>query len=279
MMIVIFVVNQLWSNFVGGPLEYQDRLQNRLLDQIQSTKNKINRDKRAQRRLGTWRDRSLPADVQAARTLYQGWLHELTERVGLEKRFVDSGTPISGKGYQILPFTVRGIGSMDQFTHLLFDFYQAPHLHRIRTMAIVPIAGGSRLDLSLAIDALVVNGCRQRDQLPTGRADVLAANDLLAYRVISDRNLFGQNPQAEIAQHTILTAVVVVDRETEAWFTNQIEGKNLKLRVGDSLQAGWFEGTVVRIDEYDVILESAGQRWLLTKGDCLTDAVALPPEY
>ena len=99
------------------------------------------------------------------------------------------------------------------------------------------------------------------------------------YRIIADRNLFGQNPEAEITEHTVLTAVVAIDGEPQAWFRNRIDDKLYKLCVGDYLQVGWFLGIVEAIEGHDVIVDADGERWLLTKGDRLADALALPPEY
>ena len=52
----------------------------------------------------------------------------------------------------------------------------------------------------------------------------------------------------------------------------------LKLRKGDVLEVGQFKGTLVDIADADVILESDGERWLMTIGENLTRATALPPE-
>ncbi len=54
--------------------------------------------------------------------------------------------------------------------------------------------------------------------------------------------------------------------------------EKLKLRQGDTLQVGGLSAEVVQIGELDVVVELDGQRWLLTLGDSLADAFALPPE-
>jgi hypothetical protein len=161
---------------------------------------------------------------------------------------------------------------------LLYRFYQAPHLHRIRTLSIAPVASGARLSLSFAIEALMVEGCERSDRLAEGVGTALASQQLRDYRLLAERNLFGQGPRAGIAELTELTAVLTVDGIAEAWFMNRIEDRLHKLRVGDRLQAGWFEGVVVEIEGDDVVLDEGGGRWLLTRGDRLADATALPPE-
>jgi hypothetical protein len=58
------------------------------------------------------------------------------------------------------------------------------------------------------------------------------------------------------------------------------------LYVGDPLVIGSFEGIVaeIHIDDCHVIIESTGkngeaERWLLSLGETLSQAVALPPGY
>lgn len=275
----LFAVDQFWSRMIVEPRDIaQDKLdrgtkqKNKMKLQIKQAQQKI-------RRFDAWHKRSLPSDVDSARTQYQGWLVRLVARVGLEQRYVDSGTPSARTGHRILPFTIRGVGTMEQLTELLFEFYKAPHLHRIRTLSISPLGAGDRLDLSFAIEALIVEGCDRVDMLATGSSTSLASDNLSAYRVLAHRNLFGRSPRAGVAELTELTAVVAVDGVSEAWFMNRIEDTMQKLRVGDRLDAGWFEGQIVEIEGNDVVLDADGDRWLLTRGDRLTDAVALPPEF
>ena len=96
---------------------------------------------------------SLPYDEELARAHYQNWLLKLVEEVDLKQPSVDAGTPIAvfikdrstGKPKEIFKrysFSLRGRGSLRQVTRLLYEFYQGGHLHKIRTMALNPVAGG-----------------------------------------------------------------------------------------------------------------------------------------
>ncbi len=275
----LLAADQLWSRMVAEPGKIAMAKHDRLIKQIRKTKLQIKGAQQQVRRLKQWRARSLPTDVQSARTLYQGWLHRLVDSAGLEQRVVDSGTPVKRAGLQVLPFTVRGTGTMEQLTKLLYQFYRAPHLHRIRTLSIAPISAGARLSLSFAIEALMVEGCERTDRLAEGVSTVLASPQLRDYRLLAERNLFGQGPRVGVAELTELTAVLKVDGVPEAWFMNRIDDRLIKLRVGDRLQAGWFDGVVEAIEGDEVILDEGGGRWLLTRGDRLADAAALPPEY
>ena len=95
--------------------------------------------------------------------------------------------------------------------------------------------------------------------------------------------MFGTSGPVDPTDHTFLTGINYVNGEPEAWFTLRMaddpDQALLKLRTGSSLQIGQFSGTVVRIDEDDVVLEADGERWLLGIGESLAQAYALPPEY
>ena len=275
----LVLAEQFWTRMIKDPKEAFATDKNKLTVLFRKAKSQNIKAKQQIRYMEKFRERSLPANVQTALTLYQGWLIQLAEEVGLENRSVDCGSPISRPGYKTIPFSVRGTGTMDQLTHLLFTFYRAPHLHRIRTMTVTPIASGSRLGLSFTIDAMIVDGCQRIDRLATGVAVTLASENRADYDILAQRNLFGRKAVAEVAELTELTAVTAVDGMPEVWFMNRLEDRLQKLRVGDQLQAGWFGGEIVEINQDDVILEVDGQRWLLTRGDRLVDAVALPPEY
>ena len=71
----------------------------------------------------------------------------------------------------------------------------------------------------------------------------------------------------------------VFDGQPQAWFTLRTTDEVFKLREGEVLQAGSLALTVVEIIGPEVVLETDGERWLLSLGDNLTDAFALPPLY
>ena len=71
--------------------------------------------------------------------------------------------------------------------------------------------------------------------------------------------------------------MVQVDKKPQAWFTMRSTDEVKRLRPGDELAIESFQGTIESIDDHDVIVSSDGERWLLTVGENLTQAVALPP--
>ena len=124
-----------------------------------------------------------------------------------------------------------------------------------------------------------VVGCSAVTTSATGTSDVLASSRLEDYGAIAGRNFFSARGGAAATEHTELTAVVWVDGTGQAWVTNRLDDTLHKTRAGDELHIGTFHGLVAEIAEKDVVLESEGQRWLLSIQDRLADAIALPPEY
>lgn len=268
-----------WRNWYEVPLQAATQRVERLTEELGEAKQNLRKIKQDQNRLAKLRPLSLPDDVEAARTLYQGWLTEVAERIELEGQRIDSNPPRTQEGFRILPFSLRGSGSLEQLTALLFEFYRAPYLHHIRTLTVTPVAGTRQLSVNLAIEALALDGAQRAEEPPPGANPQLASDALETYQSIARRNFFSASGGVEAAAYTTLTAIVEVDGYPEAWFTNLLEDEVVKVRMGDRFRVGALECEVERLDLRDAVLVIDGERWLLTINDRLADAAALPPEY
>lgn len=280
-LILAFYAGQwLLNTLLTGPLQTRNNKTQSLKNEIEKRNKELAQARKAGKKLVEWQRQSLPSDTEVARSLYQGWLLELVGHVGLSDPNVNSSEPANYKNkFTMLGFSVRGRGSLEQLSKFLFEFYSAGHLHQIRSIGITPLQKGGQLDLSITIEALVLPGADRKDRLTAERSDRLAWTDLEDYRPIVNRNLFAVGGGLDPTDQTFLSAVNYVDGEPEAWFTLRDSDELLKLRKGNTLVVGQFSGKLVEIEGADVILESEDQRWLLTIGDNLTQAYALPPEY
>lgn len=253
-----------------------------LQKKIARNEQKIQRAEQAAQKLQDWNLRSLPSDTELARSLYQNWLVEIVERAGFDKPNVDSGEAVSKAGvYRRLPFSIRGRGTLEDLVTFLYDFYCADHLHQVQRLTIVPVANSQVLELSLAVEALVLPGAESADKLSERRSNRLAFDSFQHYRAIRDRNVFGEGGVAALdaSDFAFLTAILNVGGQPEAWFTLRTTGEVLKLRSGDSFEVGQFRGTVAEIDQQDLVIQSDDERWLVSLGENLGQAAALPPEY
>jgi hypothetical protein len=279
-LLLVYAGDWLLKAALRGPLETRRAKTAQLKEQVRKKEDELTRIRKAGKQLLVWQSQSLPSNIEVARSLYQAWLLELVDHVGMVSPNVDSAEPVNRKGiYHVLSFTVRGRGTLEQLTKFLFEFYRAGQLHQIRGLDISPMPRGHLLELSITIEALALPGLKRVDRLSAETSDRLVSEDLDDYRVIVERNLLGTGGGLDAVEHTRLTAVTSAENGLEAWFSVDSRSETLKLHEGDALDLGSFRGTVAEIVPPDVILESDGQRWLMTIGESLSQASALPPEF
>ena len=267
-------------SFVDGPLKTRAAKTTRLQRQIKKQETQLARARKAGKQFEVWKKQSLPSDIEVARSLYRSWLLESVSESRLSNPFVDSGSAINRKGLYIsLAFSVRCRGSLQELTRFLFKFYQADHLHQIQSLGVTPLGRTGKFDVSISIEALVLRDSPDKDRLNPGLSTRLASTRLSDYRSIVQRNVFGLSNGFDEAAQAYLTAVTFSGGRPEAWITLRSEDRVLKLTVGQSFDVGPVSGTVVSVEDSDVVFEADGERWLFSLGENLSEAFALPPEF
>jgi len=294
-MVVYFGGEWVWEHAIQGPIDAAQQKTDKLQRAIQQREKAMAQARANARLLDKWASQSLPSDPEVARSLYQAWLMELVGDVEFVNPSVSSTQGSGRKGlYNIFNFSLRARGSLDQLRKFLFAFYETDLLHQIRSLNITPIARSQLLDLSITIEALALtakSGATDAGKSPetvfeqfrqrTWRiSDRLASKSLKAYAPIVQRNLFsaGQG-ETDPTDFAYLTSITMTDGQPEVWFNLRATNETVRLREGDTLEIGPLTFTIALVRGTDVILEADGERWLLTLGDKLTDAFALPPEY
>ena len=281
LLVVGEVGNWFFSRILQGPLAQRQQRVKKLQGDIEKRQAHLRRARQAGIKLTAWQQQSLPSNVEVASSLYQDWLLELLGRAGFKSPHVDRGEPLARKGvFHRLPFAVRGRATLSELTQFLYEFYRADHLHQITRIGITPLPKSDLLDLSLSIEALVLPKADREDQLTKRHSEKLASERIEDYQPIVGRNLFGQGVGGtDPAEFVLLTAVTDVGGQTQAWLSLRATGEVLKLRPGESFEVGQFRGTVTEIRPPDVIIQAEDERWLLTLGDKLSQATALPPDF
>ena len=270
----------LWGIVVRGPIEQARTQTKQLREKILLKKTDLKKIREESEQLAVWETQSLPADTRLARSLYQAWLVELVKYVGLVNPNVDSSEPANHKDlYNMLAFTVRGQGTLEQATQLLFEFYRAGHLHQIRSLELTPSQQGRQFNIALAIEALALPQIERQDKLSSAEGDRLISNKLADYQIIARRNVFGAGGDPDVLAYTRLTAVTYAQGRPQAWFSVDIRGETVKRSIGEVLEIGPFRGTILEIQDADVIFEIDGQHRLLSIGETLLQASALPPGF
>jgi hypothetical protein len=271
----------LFETVLEAPRRARSERAQQLTKRIEQREKDLARVLKAVKQLETYEAQSLPSNTEIAVSFYRSWLTELVEYAKLSNAYVDAGAPLNRRGiYQSVDFSIRASGTLQQLLTFLFEFYQAGHLHQIQRISITPVPRSGQLELDIAVQALVLPTADRADRLSTVGAKRLASDRVADYNVLVDRNLFGFTDQGvHQTDQTYLTAVVQVNESPQAWFTVRSTDEVRRLSVGEQLTVGTFQGTIAAITDHDVVVSSDGERWLLTVGENLAQALALPPEY
>jgi len=152
----------------------------------------LKKGRQATTRLAEYEQRSLPADREVARSIYQDWLLDLAKQVNLEEANVKAPGDYTNEGvFYRLTFNVSGIGHLDQIVAMIQRIYEFDHLHLIRRLTIVPIKDGRKLELAFSIEAAVLPGSVNQGQLTTLMNPWLANGDSHnLIEKITSRNIF-----------------------------------------------------------------------------------------
>jgi hypothetical protein len=272
------IVFSVLGTSTSGRSEQRDQL----AADIEKKKLTALRGDKAAARLAEWRKRSLPADRELGRSLYQNWLSELLDQVGFKRSRVESGEGrMHHNAYYLFPFTVRGQGNMQELVRFLFAFYRAGHMHQIRHLSIKPLENGRGLDLVITIEALSLPGATSQKlstepgtrlalSAPDEYLRVIVGRDLLSpYTPKSNAPASTGRPQFDPSKYAYLTAILAVGGRPQAWFVARTTDQVFKLSEGEEFTVGPVRPKVVRINGRTVELEIDGARYLVPLGTSL----------
>lgn len=256
----------------------------------------VHKGQRAGRALAEYEARSLPADRELARSLYQNWLMTLVEKSGLSGGVTSQAPQSQRANFDRLSFAVSGQGTLSEVVQLLHDFYSANHLQQVRMLSLKPIEEGKKFELLLGIEALALPGAKHADQLPAEPSTRLALADFAAYqKPITTRNIFAPYtppppkpapkpepprvvekpaptpPPFDVAKHTTVSAIISDNGEPQVWLNNRTTGNVLRLNEGGQFEVGTLRGTIGRIGLREIELLVDGQRLLVGLGENLRD--------
>ncbi len=264
------------NSMIQAPLEKLRSEQEALQEDIEKREKLLSEARVAGKKIELWKKKSLPSDVETARSLYRNWLLEVIREAKLQNATVGSGAPANRYGlYRAMPFDVKARGTLLQLTNALFRFYNSDQLHEIKSVRITPVGNSGQFDISLGIEALIIPGSK-RKSLNTGKAKWLASADPRDYAIIARDNLFGigvnnQDPM----KLTILSAVTSRNGRPLAWITELITGRVIKVPPQGAFETVALSGRVVQIEQDSAIIESGGQRMKLTIGQSFAQGTVI----
>jgi hypothetical protein len=279
-------------DWVGQQFERRQQRILALRKEVQTKEFQVLKGNKASQRMASYESRSLPSDRELARSLYQHWLIGLVDKAGLAGG-VTSQAPRTQRGeFDRLSFTLNAQGTLTKVVQLLHSFYDAGHLHQVKSLTINPLQDGQKFDLMLAIEALAL----PRTENTTSLAEVASPRprtmELAAYtKDIVDRNIFAPYkpptppvtvapkpapPAFDVAKHTKVSGIVSQNGQSQVWLSNRTTGEVLRLGEGSAFNVGNLSGVVERIGTHDIEIVADGQRLLLAIGESLREGSPLP---
>ncbi len=273
-----YLVNQLVERYYLQPLAAETRQANALSKRLRENKKELDRLLKKIPRRDDLEQRSLPSNVELASSLYQAWLLNLVTQLGLTNPTVDSSSPIVEGEVTRLQFNVRGKANLRQFTKLLFEFFQAGHLHKINQISLTPSAGSDRLEIQIGIEAIALDRAQDRAELSKLQSARLVYSRVEDYSGIAKRNLFGEGVTSQLIRGTRLTAITL-DRfgRNEIWLNVENQPATHFLHVGETLDLDSIVIRLIEIATENVVLDVDGVVGRLELGKTLVEMLPLSP--
>ncbi len=159
----------------------------------------------ANKKLNSLVSKSLPGIEETARADYQKWLITLGEESQLRSplpQFLAESRELDSP-YQLFKFSLKGTGTIETATQLLYGFYAKDYLHRISMFDMYPLPNAAEPDLlniSLNCEVLALKIAKDKQDPPKGISNRIAKSLEEYKKPILERNLFAptnQPPQLE----------------------------------------------------------------------------------
>lgn len=256
--------------FLFDSLEQGVSSRRQQIDKLQTERGKLEsevaRGRRATVDWNDYSDRSLPADRELARSLYQKWLLKEIDSVGMSGVTI-SGVPASARGdaMYLLAFKITCKGNIEQLTKWLHSFYSVDMLHRLRQLTIKPQSDSKLLDLAISVEAVSLADS-VATELPLGAGKRLQREGLAPYvAAIVGRNLFGPanqpprmaslgtqrgNPRRSISFSAKAEDPDKLDQVTFQLVDTKLSGAKLDSR------SGAFQWTPADKGEFEITIEA-----------------------
>lgn len=291
-MLLYYLGGLVFEQVVQGPLQATRQRTAQLRANIERRRKELQAAREAVQWLAYWQSQALPTNRELAQSLYQAWLVQLCDEAKLANRAITFGSPRSpGGAFQVLTFSLRARAGLKEIVDFLFGFYRTDLLHQIRTLTLTPLGDASEFDVTLTIEAAMLPDAYRNSADPeqvyrefsarTWRTSARVASARLEdyEEAIVGRNLFRVTALPDPLDYTFLTSITEVQGQREAWFFIRASDTLLRLKKGEILEVGHFRAHIREILESDVLIEAEEQVWLVSLGENLSQATALPPEF
>ncbi|HEV7281656.1 MAG TPA: hypothetical protein VGN57_15750 [Pirellulaceae bacterium] len=237
----------------------------RLTDQRDKLARSVRMGTAAREDLAAFEQRSLPGELEVAKTRYQDWLLGVAEREGLQRVVLTRGAEpaVKGVGNEVA-YNFTAFGRLPQVVDFLHEIYRVNALHRVSTLRMQPTADLRYLKVTMTLQALWID-TNEGTRIPTEPGERLAFADVAAYqKAISDRNIFGYANKQPSLDAPSTTRVFVGERlnlEVKASDGDYMDELGFALAEGAPEGAEIVPGDVRRTSETGAVTRSARIGW------------------
>lgn len=256
----LYAIDSLYRSWIEEPEKQLTARLDDLTSDIQKTKDQQLQAQRAGKRYDDYLARALPGDPQLARSLYQKWLLTQIERFEITSSSVDASQPSTielrsrtkkGKrdriGYRI-DFSLRGQASLSKLAGFLDEFRNSGMLHKLTSVTLNPIGNEGRLDVSLSIQVLSLDGATNDKELTQWRVLPEVIAERSSNNTFVKRNLFARGFANALYDVSLKAITVNRKGESEAWFTVDNKGTVAKIQAGNNVPVALHEIAVVALE-------------------------------
>lgn len=237
----------------------------KLTDQREKLARGVRMGAAAREDLAAFERRSLPGDLEVAKTRYKDWLLGLAEENKLRQVVINPGTDptLKGIGSQVT-YTVVAFGRLPQVVDFMHEIYRVNLLHRVKTLRLQPTADLRYIKMTMTLEALWID-TNEGTKIPTEPGERLAFAEVDAYqRAITDRNIFGFANKEPALDAPSSTRVVLGDRlnlEVKATDGDYMDELAFALAEGAPEGTEIVPGDVRRSSETGSVSRSARIGW------------------
>lgn len=249
----LYGVDSTYRSWVEQPQQQLTQQLGDLDSDLQKSKQQQLLAQKTGKRNDLYLARALPSDPQKARSVYQKWLLSKIDQFEFGSSTVDASQPSAleirsrtkkGKRVKIghrIDFTLRGQSSLSKLAAFLDEFRNVGILHKLTSVTLNPIGNEGRLDVSLSIQVLSLEGAMHDTDVTQWRVlpEIVAERES-TYAFVK-RNLFARGFAK--ALYDVKLKAITVNRagQTEAWFTVDSKGTIAKIRLGENVPVALHE--------------------------------------
>ncbi len=231
---------------------------------------------------------SLPSDSTMAATRYYSWLHELASKHGWADVKIDSTAPaVEASIGERITHSLQARASLEAIGKWLDEFQGYPLLHGLTHLQVLdysPLTGEARVQLN--VETLCLGTAPADMQLDVSDSNELI-NDRLAASLMQHNPFRRYEPPKPVSVTPVevvpeidplskikFVGIVSQNAQSQAWFFDSLENREVLVPIGSSLIVNGFEGLLDKLDQEKATLVYQGLNVQVRLGQDLRTAVA-----